>query len=102
MGVVGSVVSGAGQVHYVDDHCRRCGVGRFASAVPVGQGRRAVLPVSRQGAPGVARTYSHQLGRLIQRNLLCQQAVQNLKSRLLFRGQSHILHSVNVTFQLAS
>ena len=34
--------------------------------------------------------------------LLRLQAVQNLQSGLLFRGQSHILHSVSVTFLLAS
>ena len=100
--MVGPGVPGASQVHYIGDHRLGCCVGRFASAMVMSDGGRAVLPVGRQGAPGVARTHSHQLGRLIQRNLLCQQAVQNLKSRLLFRGQSHILHSVNVTFLLAS
>ena len=39
---------------------------------------------------------------LIQRHVLCQQAVENLESKVFFGSQRHILHSVNVAFTLAS
>ena len=39
-------------------------------------------------------------GCLVQRHVLSQQAVQNLKSRLFFCRQSHILHRGNVTLYL--
>ena len=45
---------------------------------------------------------AHQCSGLIQRHVLRQQAVQNLKSGLFFGGQCHILHRGNVTFMLAS
>ena len=50
-------------------------------------------------ALGMSRT---QLRRLIQRNLLRQQAVQNPEPCLFFRSQCHILHGLHVTFLLAS
>ena len=37
---------------------------------------------------------AHQRGRLVQRHVLCQQAVENLESRLFFGSQRHILHGV--------
>ena len=64
----------------------------------MGEGSRASLLIGRQDAPGVARADSHQFSRLIQGNVLGEKAVQNLKSVLFFRGQSHIHHGVNVTF----
>ena len=48
----------------------------------------------RQDAAGVAGSYSHQLGCLVQGHVLCCQAVENLKSALFFWGQCHILHDV--------
>ena len=101
VGIVDSLVSSAGQMHHVGDHRLARGVDRSAATVAVCQDRCSFLPVGGRDAAGVACSDTHQLGRLIQCNLLRQQAVQNLKSRLLFRGQSHILHSVNVTFLLA-
>ena len=89
-------------MRHVDDQRLGRGVDGSATAVAMCQSRRAVFTVGRQDAAGVAGSYSHQLGCLVQGNLLRQQAAQNLKSSLLFRGQSHILHSVNVTFLLAS
>ena len=58
--------------------------------------------VSPQDAPGVSGADTHQHGCLVQRHVLSEQTVQNLKSGLSFWIQSHILHSVNVTFLLAS
>ena len=58
--------------------------------------------LSSQDAPGVSGADTHQRGCLIQRHVLSQQTVQNLKSRLFFGIQCHILHGVNVTFLLAS
>ena len=70
MGVVGSLVSSAGQMHHVGDHRLARGVDRFASAVAVCQGRCSFLPVGGCDAAGVACADTHQLGRLIQCNLL--------------------------------
>lgn len=39
-------------------------------------------------------------GRLIQRQVLCQEAVENLHCKLFFGSQSRILHGENVTFML--
>ena len=50
----------------------------------------------------MARADSHQFSRLVQGNVLREEAVQDLESCLFFRGQSHILHGVKVTFLLAS
>ena len=49
MGVVGSMVSSAGQMHHVGDHRRRCGVDRSMSAMAVCQGRCSFLPVGGRG-----------------------------------------------------
>ena len=51
---------------------------------------------------GCGAGHSHQCGSLVQCHVLREQAVQNLKSRLFFGLQSHILHEVSVTFMLAS
>ena len=77
-------------------------VGRPAAPVAVSQGGGSLLPVSRQDAPGMPFADTQQRGCLVQRHMLRQQAVQNLKSRLFFGGHCHILHGVNVTFMLAS
>ena len=45
---------------------------------------------------------THQGGRLVQCHVLIEQTVQDLKSCLFFWIQSHILHTVNMTFMLAS
>ena len=45
---------------------------------------------------------TQQRGCLVQGHVLRQRAVQNLKSRLFFGGQCHILHTLNVTFMLAN
>ena len=79
-----------------------CGVGRSTAAVTMGEGSRAPLLIGCQDAPGVARADSHQFSRLVQGNVLREEAVQDLKSGLFFLSQSHILHGVNVTFLLAS
>ena len=50
---------------------------------------------------GVASGDTHQRGCLLQCHVLSQQTVQNLKSCLFFLSQSHILHTVNMTFMLA-
>ena len=102
MGMVDSLVSSAGQMHHVGDHRLGCCVDRFASTVPVCKGRCSFLPVGGRDAAGLACADTHQLGRLVQCNLLRQQAVQNLDSRLFFWRQCHILHEVSVTFLLAS
>ena len=102
MGVVGPCVPGACQVNHI---CRQgigsC-VGRPAAPMTVGEGGCASFPVNRQHAPGVAWADTHQRSGLVQRHMLRQQAVQNLKSRLFFGGHCHILHRGNVTFMLAS
>ena len=68
----------------------------------VGKGCSASLPVIRQYAPGVAWAHSNQSGSLVQCHVLREQAVENLKSRLFFGFQCHILHEASVTFMLAS
>ena len=70
MGVVGSLVSSAGQAHHVGDHRLGCGVDRSAAPVAVCQGRCSFLPVGSRDAAGVACADPHQLGRLIQHDLL--------------------------------
>ena len=70
MGVVGSLVSSAGQAHHVGDHRLGRGVDRFAAPVAVCQGGCSFLPVGSRDAAGVACADTHQLGRLIQCNLL--------------------------------
>ena len=102
MGVVGSLVPGLGQMHHVGDHRLGCGVDRSAATVAVCQCGGSFLPVSRQDAPGVASGDTHQHGCLVQRHVLIEQTVQDLKSGLFFWIQSHILHTVNMTFLLAS
>ena len=89
-------------MHYAGDRRRGCGVDRFASATAMGQGGGSALPVSCQDAPGVARAHSHQHSCLMRRDVLRQQAVQNLDSRLFFWRQCHIQSMENVTFLLAS
>ena len=78
--MVNSLVSSAGQMHHVGDYRLARGVDRSAATVAVCQGRCSFLPVGGRDAAGVACADTHQLGRLIQCNLLRQQAVQNLKS----------------------
>ena len=93
---------GASQVHHIGHHgIGRC-VGWLAAPVAVSHGGGSLLPVSRQHASGVASGDTHQHGCLVQCHVLSEQTVQNLKSCLFFRSQSHILHSVNMTFMLAS
>ena len=55
-----------------------------------------------QHAPGVPSGDTHQRGCLVQCHVLSEQTVQNLNSCLFFLSQSHILHTVNMTFMLAS
>ena len=74
----------------------------IAAPVAVSHGGGSLLPVSRQHAPGVPSGDTHQRGCLIQCHVLSEQTVQNLKSGLFFWIQSHILHTVNMTFMLAS
>ena len=50
----------------------------------------------------MASGYTHQGSRLVQRHVLIEQTVQDLKSGLFFWIQSHILHTVNMIFMLAS
>ena len=102
MGVVGPCVPGACQVNHIGRQGIGSCVGRPAAPMTVGQGGCASFPVNRQHAPGVAWADTHQRSGLVQRHMLRQQAVQNLKSRLFFGGHCHILHRGNVTFMLAS
>ena len=78
------------------------GAGGEIIPVTMGEGSRAFLLIGCQGTPGAARAHSHRFSRLVQRHVLREEAVQDLKSGLFFRGQSHILHGANVTFMLAS
>ena len=89
-------------MHHVGRHRLGCCVDRSAAPVAVCQGGCSFLPVGSRDAAGVACADTHQLGRLIQHHLLCQQTVQNLDSQLFFWRQCHILHAVSVTFMLAS
>ena len=102
MGVVGSFVPGASQTNHIGHHgIRRC-VEWLAAPVAVSHGGGSLLSVSCQNAPGVASGDTHQRGCLVQCHVLSEQTVQNLKSGLFFWSQSHILHTVNMTFMLAS
>ena len=102
MGVVGSLVHRASQVNHPAPGRLGNSVGRPATPVTMGKGSRASLLIRCQDAPGVARADSHQFNRLVQGNVLGEEAVQDLKSGLFFLSQSHIFHGVNVTFMLAS
>ena len=84
VGEHGSLVSGAGQVYYVDGHYRRCGVGWLVPPAAMSDGANALLSISRQDAPGVSRADTHQRGCLVQRHVISEQAVQDLDSRLFF------------------
>ena len=94
VGVVDASVPGPSQLRHVDDQRLGRGVDGLATAVARCQSRRAAFTVGRQDAAGVAGSYSHQLGCLVQGHVLCCQAVENLKSALFFWGQCHILHDV--------
>ena len=94
VGVVDASVPGPSQMRHVDDQRLGRGVDGSATAVAMCQSRRAAFTVGRQDAAGVAGSYSHQLGCLVQGHVLCCQAVENLKSALFFWGQCHILHDV--------
>ena len=102
MGVVGPCVPGVSQVNH--SGCNGLGscAGRLAATETVSNGGSVFLLVSRKDTPGVSRADTHQCSGLIQRHVLCQQAVQSPESRLFFGSQSHILHELNVTFLLAS
>ena len=89
-------------MHYVGEHRLGCCVVRFASAMAMNDGGNAFLSISRQNASGVTRADTHQRGCLVQRHVLSEQTVQDLESGLFFWIQSHILHTVNMTFMLAS
>ena len=58
--VVDSHVSGPRQDHHLRRQRVRCSVGRSATSIAVGEWGCAVLSVSRQSTPGVARAQSHQ------------------------------------------
>ena len=92
--MVDASVPGPSQLRHVDDQRLGRGVDGSATAVAMCQSRRAAFTVGRQDAAGVAGSYSHQLGGLVQGHVLCCQAVENLKSALFFWGQCHILHDV--------
>ena len=98
MGVVGPCVPGTSQTHYAGHHGIGCRVGWLAAPVAVSHGGGSLLSVSCQDAPGVARGDTHQGGCLVQCHVLIEQTVQDLKSCLFFWIQSHILHTVNMTF----
>ena len=70
VGVVDASVPGPSQLRHVDDQRLGRGVDGLATAVARCQSRRAAFTVGRQDAAGVAGSYTHQLGRLIQCNLL--------------------------------
>ena len=101
MGVVGSLVHRASQVNHSAPGRLGNSVGRLAAPMAVGKGCSSVLPVIHQYAPGVAWAHSKQSGSLVPCHVLREQAVENLKSRLFFGLQCHILHEVSVTFMLA-
>ena len=63
---------------------------QFKFITYMGESSGTLLPVSRQDASGVPGSDTDKRGCLVQRHVLRQQAVQNLKSRLLFGSQSHI------------
>ena len=99
--MVGSLVHRASQVNHPALGRLGYGVGRLAAPETMGKGGGSLLPVKRQYAPRMSRAYSHKCRGLFQRHLLRQQAVENLKSRLFFGLQCHILHEASVTFLLA-
>ena len=87
-------------LHHVSHLGLRRGVGRSAATIPVGECGGALLPIGRQNTPHVAFAHSQDLGRLTYRHLICQQAVEHLKSCLLLLSQRQCLHSR--TFSLTS
>ena len=102
--MVGSFVHRASQVNHSAPGRLGNSVGRLAAPMAVGNGDAAP---SSSGKPseyaGVwAWAHSNQNGSLVQCHVLREQAVENLKSRLFFGLQCHILHEVSVIFMLAS
>ena len=78
MGVVGPWVPGASQMNHIGQNGLGGSIGRSATPVAVGNCGSSLLPVGRQHAPGVPSADTHQHGSLVQRHVLCQQAVENL------------------------
>ena len=70
VGVIGSGVSAAGQLHHRVGLVGRYDVARFTAAVPVGQRGGAFPPIGRQKSPGMAFTHPQDLG-----GLSCRQVV---------------------------
>ena len=100
MRMVRSSVASAGQLHHVSHLGLRRGVGRSAATIPVGECGGTLLPIGRQNTPHVAFAHSQDLGRLTYRHLICQNAVEHLKSRLLLLRQCQSFHGM--TFSLTS
>ena len=78
MGVVGPRIPGASQMDHIVRHGLGSRIGRSATPVAVGNRGSSLFPVGRQHAPGVPSADTQRRGRLIQRHVLCQQAVENL------------------------
>ena len=96
MGVVGSLIPGAGQAQHIGGYCLRSGVGWPATPIAVGKGGCSLLPVCRQQPSSVAYTHSNNRGRLICRYLFREQAVEHLQSSLFFLRQRQCLHHEDI------
>ena len=68
--------------------------GRSAATIPVGEYGGALLPIGRKNTPHVVFAHSQDLGRLTYRHLICQNAVEHLKPRLLLLRQCHSFHEM--------
>ena len=76
--MVGSLVYRSSQMHHPAPGRFGDSVDQLVSPEAVSQGCSSILPVSLQHAPGVARGNAHDFSRLVQGNVLCEQAVENL------------------------
>ena len=70
--VVGIGVAAFGKAQHLGSQHLRRRVGCSASTMTVSKCGCALLSVSSQNAPGVARAHSHQRGRLLQSHVLCE------------------------------
>ena len=96
--VVGASVGGAGQLDYRSCLVVRNGVAGSTASVPVSKCGGALLAIVRQNSPGMAFTHPQDLGSLGYRQLVFQNGVEHVESRLFDGVQCQVLH--RLTFSL--
>ena len=92
VGVVGARVARGGEAHDSSRDGLGDGVAGAAAAVAVGERPRAELAVGGEEPAGVAFAEVHQRGRLPDRDLLGEDAVEYMEPCLFLLVQCHFLH----------